>query len=67
MTAIHVRHNAANGPLSAPLARVYAGRILPLTAAAPRCGRCGEEPEDHLWQVVDPDETEQAGASSTAR
>jgi len=66
LTAIHVRHNADNGPLPAPLARVHPAHIVPLTGDDPRCGRCGKEPEDHVWQVVDPDEPEQAGVIDCA-
>lgn len=66
MTTVHVRQNATNGDLPAPLARVYAGHIVPLTGGAPRCGRCGEEPEVHLWQIVDPDEAEQRGVIDCA-
>jgi hypothetical protein len=65
VTAVHLLHDPKRGDLPGLLAELHERTGTIVTADfdgdTRRCGRCNREQQQHVWQLVDPDEAEQNG------
>lgn len=62
---IQLLHDPANGPLPTVLTRHTKPTITDFRNQpawpAPGCGHCGAHVSDHVWQIVNPNLSEQGG------